>query len=71
MKTINQSAKNLGGKKVYKWRLSTMLVSWLELINICYLAWLVVSYIEVLATHQPSVWNLFAIMLRFHETIIK
>lgn len=46
----------------YEWSLATLITSWAELISFIGFMWSLISYIEVLATHNPSSWNLFRII---------
>jgi hypothetical protein len=48
--------------KKYHWSLATLLTSWLELASEVGFVWCLASYIEVLATHNPSNWNFFKII---------
>ena len=49
--------------KGYKWSLGTLVESWLDLIGTGLIVLSVVSYIQVIATHQLSWWNVFNIFL--------
>lgn len=49
--------------KGYKWRLSTLLASWLEVMSATVIVLCFASYIEVIATHHLSWWNLFNVFL--------
>jgi len=49
--------------KGYKWNLGTLVESWLSLFSTALIVLSVVSYIQVIATHTLSWWNVFNIFL--------
>ncbi|MBR6613136.1 MAG: hypothetical protein IKK84_00025 [Clostridia bacterium] len=49
--------------KGYKWSLGTLISSWLELLGTLLIMLSVASYIEVIATHTLSWWNVFNFFL--------
>ena len=45
--------------KGYKWSLGTLVSAWMELLGALMFAGCFASYIEVIATHSLSWWNIF------------